>query len=167
MEKFSHIHDTFEWNPEMGIPPIRLHPSTPPRKNRGPKASRDQKRDVQMAHRCGLNTNQIMEMLKLSRRQVLYALDTPATPKKASGRPPILDAEQRQHLIEFVYTSRKNRRMSYKELAKEFEFWDVGHIAIKNALDREGFPLRWVMRKPLISEKNRKLCVAFAKKHKN
>lgn len=84
MEKFSHIHDTFQWNPEMGIPPIQLHPSTP-QKNRGPKASRDQKRDVQMAARCGLNTKQIMVMLKLSQRQVLYALDTPPTPKKASG----------------------------------------------------------------------------------
>ena len=120
-----------------------------------------------MAYCCGLNTKQIIGMLKLSRRQVLYTLDTPATPKKASGRPPILDAKQRQHLVDFVCASRKNRRMSYKELVKEFEFGDIGYITIKNALDREGFPLRWVMRKPLISEKNRKLCVAFAKKHKN
>lgn len=65
MEKFSHIHDSFQWDPKSGIPPIRLYPSTP-RKKRGLKATRDQKRDVQMAHRCGLNTKQIMEMLDLS-----------------------------------------------------------------------------------------------------
>jgi hypothetical protein len=45
MEKFSHIHNTFQQNPEIGILPIWLHLSTP-RKNRGLKASRDQKRDV-------------------------------------------------------------------------------------------------------------------------
>jgi hypothetical protein len=26
--------------------------------------------------------------------------------------------------------------MSYKQLAKEFDFWDVGHKAIKAALDK-------------------------------
>jgi hypothetical protein len=56
--------------------------------------------------------------------------------------------------------------MSYKELAKEFSYWDAGHKAIKNALDWEGFHLRWAMRKPPISEKNRKLRLAFAHAHK-
>jgi hypothetical protein len=107
-----------------------------------------------------------MYKLDLTQRQVLYALDTPPTLKKSSGRPPILDAEQRQQLIDFVCASRKNRRMSYKELAKEFVYWGAGHEAIKNALDKEGFGLRWAMHKPPISEKNRKLCLAFAKKHK-
>jgi hypothetical protein len=32
--------------------------------------------------------------------------------------------------------------MSYKELAEEFCYWDAGHKAIKNALDREGFHFR-------------------------
>ena len=106
-------------------------------------------------------------MLNLSRRQVLYALDTPPTPKKSTGRPPILNTEQRKHLIDFVCASKKNRRMSYKDLTKEFEYWNAGHIAIKNALDREGFGLRWAMRKPPISEKNRKLRLAFALKHRS
>jgi hypothetical protein len=95
-----------------------------------------------MAVRCGLNTKQIMVMLKLSQRQVLYALKTPPTLKKASGRPLILNPEQRQHPVDFVYALRKNRQMTYKELAKEFDFWDARHIAIKNALDREGFHFR-------------------------
>ena len=120
-----------------------------------------------MAARCGLNTTQIMAMLELTRRQVLYALDTPPTPQhKKAGRPPILNAEQRQHLVDFVYASKKNRRMNYQELAKEFWYWDAGYKAIKAALDREGFHLRWAMRKPPISEKNRKLRLAFAKEHR-
>jgi len=54
-------------------------------------------------------------------RQVRYALDNEAlTPKKKSGRPPLLDAEQRQQLVDYVCSSRKTRRMTYKELAKEF-----------------------------------------------
>ena len=69
----------------MGILLIRfLLPSTPQKKH-GPNASRDQKRDAQIATQCGLNTKQIIVMLKLSQRQVLYALKTPHTPKKASG----------------------------------------------------------------------------------
>src|SRR5271163_1232791 len=92
----------FQWDPNSGIPPIQIHPSTPRRRAKGRNASRDQKRDVQMADRCGLTTKQIMQMLNLTRRQVLYALDTPATPEKKTGRPPILDEEQRQYLIEFV-----------------------------------------------------------------
>jgi hypothetical protein len=61
-----------------------------------------------MAARCGLNTRQIMNMLDLTQRQVLYALETPATPKKSTGKPPILDAEQRAQLIEFICRSKKN-----------------------------------------------------------
>jgi transposase len=162
---FSHIHDEFQWNPEMGIPPVHiLAPTSRRRKNR--TASRDQKHDVQMAAHCGLNTRQIMKMLDLTQRQVLYALETPATPKKSTGKPLILNTEQRAQLVEFICQSKKNRQISYKELAKEFSYWDAGHKAIKNALDREGFHLRWAMRKPLISEKNRKLLLAFAKAHK-
>ena len=165
MENFSHIHDTFQWDPKSGIPPIHIRPPT--RKKRTLKSTRDQKRDVQMADRCGLNTNQIIIMLNLSRRQVLYALDTPPTPKKSTGRPPILNTEQCKHLVDFVCASKKNRRISYKDLTKEFEYWDAGYIAIKNALNRKGFGLRWAMRKPLISEKNRKLRLAFALKYRS
>jgi len=53
MENFSHIHDTFQWDPNSGIPPIRIHPKTPSRRAKNATASRDQKRDVQMAARCG------------------------------------------------------------------------------------------------------------------
>jgi hypothetical protein len=138
----------YQWDPASGIPPITIHtqplckgPRTP-QKRKNATASRDQKRDVRMADRCGLNTNQIMEMLRLIRRQVLYALETPVTPKKPTGRPPVLDAEQRQHLVDFVCASRKNRRMSYQQLAHEFRYWEVGHKGIKAALEREGFNLR-------------------------
>jgi hypothetical protein len=44
--------------------------------------------------------------------------------------------------------------MTFKELAQEFNYWEVGEEAIENALKREGFGVRLVMRKPPISEKN-------------
>ena len=42
------------------------------------------------------------------------------------------------------------------ELADEFFYWDIGAEEIKAALDREGFHSRLVIRKPPISETNRK-----------
>jgi hypothetical protein len=55
--------------------------------------------------------------------------------------------------------------MDYKQLAKEFYYIDWGWEAIKNALDKEGFHQCWAMHKPLISEKNRKLCLKFVREH--
>ncbi len=167
MDNIRNRDDSFQWDPNSGIPSFSIHPSpSKRRKPRSKQTSRDQKRDAQMAALCGLDTKQIMKMLRLTSRQVHYALDTPATPKKSTGRPPVLNTDQRAHLVAFICESKKNRRMNYKELAKEFWYWDAGHKAIKTALDREGFHLRWAMRKPPISEKNRKLRVAFAKEHR-
>jgi hypothetical protein len=36
-----------------------------------------------------------MTELQLTRRQVFYALDNPPSPKKKTGKPPALDADQR------------------------------------------------------------------------
>ena len=69
-----------------------------------------------------------MDMLDLTQRQVFYALDTPTTPKKSTGKPLILDAEQRAHLVKFICRLKKNRHMSYKELAEEFR---IGRPGIK------------------------------------
>jgi hypothetical protein len=55
--------------------------------------------------------------------------------------------------------------MTFKELAQEFDYWEVGEEAIENALKREGFGVWSVMRKPPISEKNRRLRLKFAREH--
>ena len=34
METYNPIHDTFQWNPQMGIPPIRFLPPSTPRRRR-------------------------------------------------------------------------------------------------------------------------------------
>jgi hypothetical protein len=93
-------------------------------------------------YQCGLNEHQIAFMLKLTLRQVRYALDIPATPKKSTSRPPVLGPDKRQMLVDFVCSSKMARRMSYEELAEEFKYINWGWIAIKNALDKEGFNRR-------------------------
>jgi hypothetical protein len=54
--------------------------------------------------------------------------------------------------------------MSYEQLAKTLVF-GVKKDAIRSALVREGFHRRLAMRKPPISEKNRKLRKAWAEEH--
>jgi len=62
-------------------------------------------------------------MLDLDVRQVRKALNTnPFTPKKSTSRPPILDAKQRQQLVDFVYSSKAARRITYYKLAQEFYY---------------------------------------------
>jgi len=101
---------------------------------------------------CGLNERQIAATLDLDVRQVRYALENEhSTPRKPTGRPPILDAGQVQMLVDFVTGSKRARRMSYKELAQEFFYWGAGEEAIKNALTCEGFNMRTAMCKPPIS----------------
>ena len=104
----------------------------------------------------------------ISKKQVRHALDhAPPTPQKRSGRPPILDAEQRQQqLVDYVCQNKENRRKTWHELAHEFSYWGCGWIAIKHALEKEGFNMRTAMCKPPISEKNRKLRLKFAMEHK-
>jgi transposase len=85
----------------------------------------------------------------------------PPTPKKRSGRPPVLTQAQAEELVEFVCASSKNRRMSYEQLAKELEF-GVKKGAIRAALIKEGFHRRLAMRKPSILEKNRAIRLAWS-----
>ena len=58
-----------QWDPNLGIPAIQLHPKT-----RTKHPTRDQKRDVKMAHMCSLTRRQIMQITHLTQRHVPYAL---------------------------------------------------------------------------------------------
>jgi hypothetical protein len=104
----------FQWDPNSGISTFLIMSlSTPP---------------------------DIAAILNITAKRVAYALNNKApTPKKQTGRPSKLNAEQRQQLVNYVYSSRKTRRITFKELAQEFNYWEVGEEAIKNTLKREGF----------------------------
>ena len=140
----------------------------PIKRSRRPNLTRDQKRDIKSAASWGVSTLEMMKRWpQLSRQQIQRVLDTPTTPKKPSGRPPVLGPNERAILIDFVCQSKRHRRMTYVELAKEFKHFGWGYMAIEAALQKEGFNRRWAMRKPPISEKNRLLRLQFARQHQH
>lgn len=167
METIRNRDGPFQWDPNAGIPPFQLPVATKHRHH----TTRDQRRDIKMASRCGLTEHQIVKQMQsngytLTVRQVRYALQQPDTPKKRVGRPQILTRDQREELVEFVCSSKQGRRMTYEQLAKHFAWWEVKKDGIRAALEREGFHRRVAMCKPPISEKNRKLRLQFALEHR-
>ena len=144
----------------LALPPLENIPDVPPgprppiRKPKAPALTRDQRRDVQLLRSLGWQYKAIRYHTSFEIRQIEYALKQPATPKKSTGRPPLLSHAQVEELIEFVYASKKNRRMSYKQLALALNF-GVKEFAIRTALQHEGFYRRLAIRKPPILEKNR------------
>ena len=138
--------------------PLGLMPRPPIRRPRAPELTRDQKRDCQLLHSIGWSYNQIHKQTGYTIRQIGGACsqEARATPKKRSGRPPLLTQAQVEELVEFVCASATNRRISFTKLAEVLDF-GVKKDAIRTALLHEGFHRRLAMRKPLISEKNRQL----------
>ena len=57
--------------------------------------------------------------------------------------------------------------MPYLELALNFPQWNVGEIAVRNAIEGRGFSRYIARKKPSISEKNRKVRKSRAEAHRN
>jgi len=62
----SHRYESPQCNLGLGTPLVGVHP--PIVRKKAKNATRDQKRDVKMAHICSLTTTQIMKSLHLIRR---------------------------------------------------------------------------------------------------
>jgi transposase len=85
-----------------------MPPSTPPRKKHGKYTTRDQRRNIKIVYQCGKQIPNIVAILNIIAKRVTYALNNKAlTPKKQTRQPPKLNAEQRQQLVDYVYSSRK------------------------------------------------------------
>ena len=105
-------------------------------------------------------------MLNITLRQVQYTIKMGHTsPKKNKGRSPKLTDVQVDELEEYVRMSRETRRMSYLELSSKFPDWNVGELAIKNALERRGYSRCIARQKPPISERNRAIRRSWAEAH--
>lgn len=143
-------------------------PRPPIRTPKAPTLSRDQRRDCQLLHNIGWSYSQIHRHTGYTIRQIQLACkpEGRATPRKSTGRPPILTQAQVEELVEFVCASSENRRMSFQKLAEVMDF-GVKKQAIRSALLREGFHRRLAMRKPPISETNQKIRKAWALEHVN
>ena len=106
-----------------------------------------------------------MEKIGFSKRQIQYPC-TSTTPIKQSGHPPILTLAQIADLFGYICMSACNRRLSFQQLPEELDL-AVGKKTIWEALVKEGFHRRLVMRKPLISERNRIIRLQWAQEHAN
>ncbi|TVY56801.1 hypothetical protein LCER1_G002662 [Lachnellula cervina] len=135
------------------------------RRTRASDLTRDQRRDCILLSNIGWTYKQISDKFGFTIRQIQTAC-AKATPKKRSGRPPLLTQAQVEELVFFVCATAENRRMSFQKLAEVMD-WGVKKDAIRTALLREGFHRRLAMRKPPISPQNQQLRYNWALEHVN
>ena len=162
---------------------LRTPPSTPQRR-RHPELDRDQRIEIYTLSQCaGWTPRRISKHLNVSIPQVYYAIHHRFTPQKQRcGRKSIIDTPHRAYLMEYCTSNRRTRRLRFIDVAAELN-WNVSERAIRRILAKEGklstsispyptnkyigYHRRIARNKPPISEKNRKLRVAWAKEHEN
>ncbi len=137
-------------------------PSTPKRQH----MTRDERIEAQTLHAASWTYIQIASKLGKTHRQIQTACTSRRTPKKRSGRPPMLSSAQKAELIAFVTATQRNRLLPYKALSSELG-WDCSEHAIKRALKAEGFSCYAARVKPALSPQNRAKRLAFARAHVN
>lgn len=141
-------------------------PSTPPRK----RLTRDQRRDILLMRRLGYTYKNIADFLHVSQRAVQYTVEKqkPTPQHSKAGRPPRLNKEEADRIEQFVTSSQKTRRMTYKQIAEAL--WpegEVGHESVKSALHKRGYRRRIALRKPPLSEANKAARLQWALEHEN
>jgi hypothetical protein len=102
-------------------------------------STREERIQARILARVGFKYAEGADTLKLIIRQVGYAIRNGATPRRRTGRPPILTINQIDELIEFVIASKPNRRMAFWRLAHELGWEGVSASAIRSALARAGY----------------------------
>jgi len=87
---------------------------------------------------AGLSKPKIVTLTGYGLGQVKRAIKEPI-PQKRSGRPPVMTSEQQQELVEFITTSKENRRMGFLELSTTLFNGAFGEYAIRSTLRRLGY----------------------------
>lgn len=132
--------------------------------NRARQLTRDERLRCRHYYELGLTHEQIHQKTNYSIRQIQRACATRATPQKRSGRPVILTQAQVEEVIEFVSASKRNRRIPYDKVCRALDLPVKAH-ALGRALRIEGYHRRIALRKPPISEANRRKRLTFAYAH--
>lgn len=140
--------------------------SPEPRQN-STRLSRDDRIRVLVLRDAGHTYEQITNQLGVTYRQVEYTCQThQATPKKAHGQFPKLSDDEVTRIIEFISSSKLNRRKSYKKVIKELNL-PVGETALARALRKRGYHRCKSLRKPPLSEQSKHIRLAWALEHIN
>jgi Homeodomain-like domain len=79
-------------------------PHTPPYTSAS-DATRDERLQVQTLRDIGWSYSRICKQLNLTRHQIAYTATHRATPKKRKGRPPALNQEELNRIIEWICAS--------------------------------------------------------------
>jgi transposase len=147
-----------------------MDPSTPPptRRSKRPDLTRDQRIRVQAYRDDNWSYPDIAAKLNISERQVRHVIDTArATPKKRTGRPPVLSDADVDELITYISQSRGHRQLSFQSLADgPFAHWQRGPYAIRSALRKRGYRRYRARAKPPLSAANKERRLAWALEHR-
>ncbi len=149
-------------------------PQTPPEPRKGtPHLTRDERNAILLMHSLGYSEDLITSHLsnrygkKISIRQIAYTIHMDkGTPRKHTGRPPVITREQADELEAFVTSSRATRRMTYKNLADHFRWEEIGPYAIQLALQKRGYHRRIALRKPPLSVASKAIRLQWAHEHR-
>ncbi|KAI0997209.1 hypothetical protein K3495_g10977 [Podosphaera aphanis] len=111
----------------------------------------------------------ISAQLRLTVRQVEYTLSLPyLEPKKAPGRAPTLSSEDVDQIEIFITSSSQGRRMSWSELAAgPFRYLGVSETVLHNELKKRGYARHPALKKPPLSEVNKRKRFEWAEAHKD
>lgn len=124
------------------------------------------------AWKFGHSERQISEGLEFPKSTIhniitKYKENNTTTTESRSGRPPMLSSRNVRYLVNIV---KENRQQSVEEITKKFsESLDLSPSTktIRRYLNNEGYYGRAGLRKPLISEANRKKRLNFCKERKD
>lgn len=105
----------------------------------------------------------VADFLHISEGQVRRAVKAERlTPKKKSGRPPKFNERTKKELVAYVTKDRKNRRLTYQQVADKNPQWGASRATTARALKSCGYRRCVAKAKPELTEKHKASRLAFA-----
>lgn len=98
----------------------------------------------------GLHQSQIAEKLGIPQKTISRCLNTPLTPSKPRGRPPILNTPIRKLLVRHATENAEQRRKTREEIAHELDI-NVCRRTLVKAFEKELYHRRKATAKPLLN----------------
>ena len=127
------------------------------------RLTRDNKIAIWALHDAGHSNADIIRRTGYSKKGIQYTLKHRLTPQHTrAGRPPRITQEEGDALEAFIRASKQNRRLTYEQLLvaffphRLFGPDRIGAEAVKNCLKSRGYRRCVALRKPILSEANRR-----------